>query len=517
MSRLATDDSHVKWNIGVQPISLDPQLSDDYYGQAIIHQLYVGLFEYRDDQLQLALCQNYHVSDDETVYTFYLKDSVWSNGQPVTAWDFEYAIRRILQNPNPSPNKALLNKVKGYQKDENLWNAQDFGVRALDSRTLQISLQIADEYLLEKLALPPFMPVYRPSITGDKTWYHQLDTFVSNGPFMLSEFNVNRSYLLTKNDNYYRSDDVAIADIIVEMITDDASKYIAFQNERLNLVDEILPQTIVNLKTAREAVVDFDFPVTVYLQLNSNSEPLDNTDFRRALSAAIDRQALVDDMQQQGDAPASGIIPRQIMLADGQPFREQAGDYGVLLSSVDMGLIEQIRTDNPALFANDHPLRLIAPVGQQYSESLRYIAYMWQQVLGIDVEISLLNWQDYNRALSAEDYDVALIKMRFNLADSATILASYCTGVRQIDWENGVYDNLIKLAVYNNPNYTDRRLVLAERLLIDEARIIALYYGRDYSLISSKLQNCVKSPSGHWQFKDAYFIKWGNYAGKTDS
>ncbi len=493
----------IGWNLGYQPTSLDPQMSDDVYAQQVIGQLYTGLFRYNGIILVRSLCDTYEVSQDRLKYTFKLRKSYWSDGTPLTAHDFEYAWKRVLRRGKSSVNGHYFINIAGYN-DVVYHHApiEAFKVGAVDDDTLVVELESADENFLKKLTLPPFMPVKKELVSSNRFWYHDVKKAASNGPFYLYEYNEGNSYVLHRNPYYYHANNVKLDSIIVEMIDDEDAKYTAFLNNQLQIVEEVIPSKVDNLRTVRQELYSFNDIATTFIIVNSRRGLLKEKAIRRTFLNAIDRQAVVEQALELGEVPTTGVVPYGVG-ANTTDFRHYAGDHGIDINNayVDKGLPDGILKDKA------DPLRMIVHAGTRRSQVTKYIVSMWRKLLDVNVDVVFLDWKDYNIALKTGHYDFAFVEWRFPLKDVLLILSSFKSGRGYFDWEDEVFKKLLTLAAKEKGSTQLNTLERAENNLVEQAMVIPLYHSKEKTLINKKLMNWEKTPLGYWDFSQAWLVQ----------
>ena len=190
-----------------EPPTIDPALATDSTSGSILRNVFEGLTVVSPEgEVQPGAAESWEVSDDGLVYTFKLREgNKWSNGDPVTAQDFEFAWKRVLNPETASQYASIMFPIKGaeaYNSGEG--KVEDVGIKAVDESTLEVTLAAPTAYFLELPAFYSFMPVNQKVVEGDENWAMEAgEAYVINGAFKLETWNHNSDYVLTKNDQYW--------------------------------------------------------------------------------------------------------------------------------------------------------------------------------------------------------------------------------------------------------------------------------------------------------------------------
>lgn len=230
-----TPDGVLRWNLGSEVQSLDPAANAGFDGAQIINNTFEGLMRKEANLMVPAAAERYTISEDGLVYTFELREALWSDGTPVTAADFEYAWKRALEPAFNAPSAALLFGIKGAKAyNEGKGMVSEVGVKALDDRTLEVTLDAPTLDFLELTTHSVFMPV-KP------------DLAVFNGPFRLSDYVQGEQFALTPNPYYWNKDSVKLAMIQVYMIFDSKLGLEYYESDRLDVISNFPEDQISRL------------------------------------------------------------------------------------------------------------------------------------------------------------------------------------------------------------------------------------------------------------------------------
>ena len=286
-------------NMKTAPKTFDCRKAADVFSSQMIFLLFEGLVKrYPDGSIQLAQAKSYTVSDDKFTYTFTLGDNYWSNGKPVTAYDFEQSWKDIL-NPNfPSTGDYLFAPIKNAKKaKEGLVPLDQLGIKALDEKNLVIELEHPTPYLLKLFTLPRFAPINVEQDRKNPNWVYQTGAqFVCNGPFILESFKQDDQIVLTSNPYYRKTKDKHPPKITFNIVENDHITLEMFKKGKVDIIGDSLTSIPLEEISALEKKWTFNSevqPYSVFICLNTNKQPFNNVKIRRAFALAINRQELI--------------------------------------------------------------------------------------------------------------------------------------------------------------------------------------------------------------------------------
>ncbi len=369
------------------PATLDPHRTSTTYEANILHDLLEGLV-IRDvaGKVISGAAESWEVSEDGTTYTFHIRDDArWSNGDPVTADDFAFSLRRILIPETEAGYANVLYPIKNAERvNTGDALAEDLGVAALDDKTLQISLETATPYFLELLTHQTSLPVHPPSVAAYGDDFALPGSMVSNGAYTLSEIVPMSHIRADRNERYWDNEHVQVDTVFYYPTEDHAAALRRFQAGELHVNDNA-PQDQV--RWMRETMLD-EFVAsprlgTYYYAIDLRNEDLAAADVRQALSMAIDREYLVEEVTGAGEIAAYSFVPSgtgnygEPAFADyaDQPMADRMDAAAALLAE--------------AGFGPDNPLQLEIRINTStnHERTALAIAEMWAP-LGVEVALS---------------------------------------------------------------------------------------------------------------------------------
>jgi len=305
----APKDGILIFNGGAEPGSLDPALSRDIAGYKILMHLLEGLVmpDDREGAPRPALAERWELSDDGKTYTFHLRESKWSNGDPVTAGDFVFAWRRVV---TPATGSGYSHRmyvvenardiVRGEKKPETL------GVRAVDNRTLEVKLVRRTPYFLQLLCMNLYFPVHRPTLEKHGARFMDPQNAVVNGPYRMTEWTVKQRKVFEKNPAYRDAASVKLAKFIFLGIESAETAFRYYETGQCHWLFRI-PLAVVDVQRPDHLVNPYNG--CYFYVFNTRKKPLDDARVRRALGMAIDRDKICRYILRGGETPATRLVP----------------------------------------------------------------------------------------------------------------------------------------------------------------------------------------------------------------
>ena len=513
-SGTAASGNTLVWNIGVDPKTLDPALNQAVDGSQVINNTFEGLLRdcYDGNGLQPAMAtevpEPVQNEDGTVTYTFHLRDAKWSDGQPVTANDFVFAWQRAVDPMTASEYAYIMSPIlnadaiNAGEKDKS-----ELGVKAIDDKTLEVTLSQPCAYFLELTAFSTLMPVREDMVDVDGLWAKDPEKAVCNGPFVLSEYVMGDHLTLVKNENYWDAENVQLDAIVGKMIVDNGTTLAAFKNGEVDITDRVANEEIQQLVATGECDIMPYLANEYYtIKCNSSVEALNDVRVRKAISMALDRQAIVENVSRGGEKPAMGFVPYGFSDSQGNDFRETAGSYYLTETA-------QVEEAQALLAEAGYPngegipqLELMYNTDDTVKAVVEAMQEMWHSNLGIDVKLSNQEWAVFITTMTTANYD-ALCRHGWtgDYADPQTFLDIYVSGNGNAGngYSNPEYDELIATALASSGADRDAAFYEAEKVLMEDAYIIPVYY-RVKPVLSNheRVQGWTISPLGAFWFGD---------------
>ncbi len=551
-----------------EPDTLDPALNSAVDGATMIAHLFSGLATWaQNDEGNLVIVADCAVelpegvvNEDGTVtYTYTLKDGLkWSDGQDLTAKDFEYAWKRAASSQLGADYGYMYEVVLGYTDDGSDPTASNLAVTALDDKTLQVTLSNAVAYWNELLAFPAYMPV-REDVVANESWATDPSTYIGNGPYTMTEWVHNSKITLTKNPYYHDADNVTL-DVLECYLSDDANNMLAnFEKGDWQLIDDVPTSEIAALKVKypTEFVVAGQIG-TYYVcwnineeilpegcELTGNEAELARQEIRSAIGLLFDRNYIVEEIGQAGQVPASSFVAMGMTDADGSEFYKNAGHVEGVTGYYDVSedaymdnwdkAIEVLKKyydydEEAGVFTNFPSMTYLYNTSEGHKAIGEYLQSALASV-GITMNLTNQEWNTFLNTRKAGDYTIArngwladyndpicFLDMwvtasgnndvQFGKGDSASLtiynldLTEYGYDIKV---ENGTwaetYDVLISTIKSCTDNTTRYALMhIAEDMLMETGCIVPLYYYTDIYMIDDSVQGFFSNPLGYKYF-----------------
>ncbi|MBE3597344.1 MAG: hypothetical protein IMX02_00545 [Limnochordaceae bacterium] len=328
-------------NLGEEPPDLDPATSTDTVSFLILNATLDGLVR-KDAQGQIrpgsGLAESWTVSPDQKVYTFKLRKATWDDGTPITADDFVYQWRRVIDPRTASQYQFMMelagiaNGSKIAQMDAKDGEAIDkaletFGVKALDERTLQVTLEKPNPLFLELTTFISFLPAPKHLVEkyGDK-YAAEASTIGASGPFRIAEWKHQYELVLEKNPKYWDAKNVKLQKIHFDMITDAGTALQMYEQGKLDIAG-VASRYVDVYRNHPDLQPPWPDGSAFYWEFNTLDPVLKNAKVRRAIALAIDRKAFADRVLRNGSYPATSLTPPVITdPAKGGIFQKRVGE-----------------------------------------------------------------------------------------------------------------------------------------------------------------------------------------------
>ena len=513
-SKKETNEQVLTYNLGADSKTLDPALNTAVDGGIVIANAFEGLC--RTDENDKAIeggAKSWTISEDGLTYTFNLReDAKWTNGDNVTAHDYEYAWKRVL-NPETGAEYAYqMYYIEGAEAYNTGEGAEDaVGVKAVDDYTLEVKLHSPTSYFLELTAFPCFFPVNKKVVEADANWATKVDTYVSNGPFKMSEWKMKDSLVFVRNDNYYNKDKVKLDKLVMKMVLDETSAYASFQSGDFDMIESV-PASQVEAGLADGSFVKFDNLGTYFLVVNVTGENasddvkkvLTDKKVRQALNLAIDRDSIVKNVTKGGQIPAHSYVPEGIPSVDGEDFASK--EY--FKPSGDVKEAKALLAEAGYKDGEGFPtITLLYNQEGSHGDIMQAIADMWKKNLGINVSLSQQEWKVFQTTRTQKQYQIARHGWSGDYVDPMTFLEMWTStsALNDAGFSNAEYDSVISDAISElDTKKREELLHKAEDILMDEMPIMPIYYYTKVKGIKPYVKGIKQSQIGFVYFDEAY-------------
>ncbi|MDZ5470347.1 peptide ABC transporter substrate-binding protein [Bacillus sp. 31A1R] len=496
--------------------SLDPSLVEDAVGITILNNINEGL--YRIDQNQEpvpALADGEpEVSEDGLVYKIKLRDAQWSNGDKITAQDFVYSWQRAI-NPETGSSYGpymMMGKIKNATEIyEGKAELSDLGIKALSDNELEITLVKPKTYFKSLMAFPTFFPLNQKFVEekGDK-FASSSENLLYTGPFSLADWTGTEDveWTLLKNDTYWDKDTVTLTKINYNVLKDAVAAANAIDAGEADISTKLSLPEVISLYEGDPRLVRWLEPTIFWLKFNQETEALKNVNIRKALSMAFDKDALVNDVLQNGSLAANYAVPTEFVKHPDtdEDFRAKYGDFNKFNPEEakkfwETGL-KEIGKDS---------LEFTYVSGD--SESAKKIdAFMKNQLEtnlpGLKVNIKSVPFATRLELEDKQEYDLLHSGWGPDYHDAISFSNLWLTGGgnNKMSYSNKEYDALIEAAegdLANDPGKRFEAFQDAEKILFEDAAIAPIFQRAANKLVNEKVEGFTYHLNG-----PDYSFKW---------
>ena len=514
--------------LGPNPETLDPALNAAVDGGNTLITIEEPLLIIdENNEVKPGQAESYEVSDDGLTWTFHMRDGLkWSDGSDLTAADFEYSFKRLASPDTAAPYaETVVGMIDGYQgaignpdEDGNTTTDPDWDALNVhaseDGKTLTVQLSYPCSYFDKLASFVATSPVQQATVeaNGD-AWCTEPDTYVCNGPYMITEWTPSERIVLSKNPYYVGGWDSSkiVSDTITLLLLEDSSaSYAAYNSGEAQLVKDVPTDEIPSLTRAEDGG-DFyldEIMGTYYISLNDQEEPFTDVRVRKALSLAIDRDYVASTIMQGIYTPATALVGPGIVDENGY-FMDNANggepyisdDYEANLEEAKSLLAEAGYPDGegfPTITYSANDAGYHVPVAE-------YVQQAWGD-LGITVNIDKVEWASFLPLRRAGDYDVSRNGWSMDYNDPSNMLELFTTNNGNNDgkYANPEFDQVIEDSRVADKTTHFEKLHEAEDILMNDAACIPVAYYNDFWLQSPSLKGTWHSPYGYWYLQYGY-------------
>lgn len=446
----------ISLNAGMEPTGLNTLTSTYAIEFSLFKHMYENLVTLDDDDNTVpGAAESWDYDEDTLTYTFHLrKDGVWTNGDPVTAKDFEFAWSQAL-NPDVASDYAyflyFIKNAEKYFNGEVTWD--EVGVKVVDDYTLEVTMEQPTPYALFLFSFGTLAPINQRfyEAVGADLYSTEAQYFCTNGPFALTEWSHNDKIVMQKNDAWHGAADVEVEEIDWKIITDANAALSSFLAGDLDMVGLGTGELIKQATAAGATIQSYTDGTAFYIYFNNNDQYLSNVNLRRALFNAIDEQKEIDTVWQNDNEPMTSFTAPGVAAADGTSFagkvgelyapsrdQEKAKEYLATALS-ELGCTVDDLSAHLSIDCGDSPTSIAE--ASFYQEQ-------WRQVLGIEVAVNSMITKQGSQNRKTGNYVMSITGWGPDYNDPNTFLDMWVTdgGNNQTGFSNERYDELIDLA-----------------------------------------------------------------------
>ena len=500
---------------GPNPETLDPALNSAVDGANTIITIFEPLLLINENNEVIGgQAESWEASEDGLTWTFTMRDGLkWSDGTDLNAKDFEYSFKRMANPDTAAPYaETCLGMIDGFDAAQ-AGDVDALNVKASDDgKTLTIVLSYPCSYFDKMAAFASMSPVQQATVeaNGD-SWCTAAETFVSNGPYMITEWTPSERIVLSKNPNYvggWDSSKIVSDSITVLLLEDSSAAFAAYNSGEAVLIKDVPTDEIPSLTKAEDGG---DFYVdtilgTYYVSLNLQRDAFKDAKVRKALSLAIDRDYVANTIMQGTYSTADSIVGPGIVDENG--YFHDNGNAPYISADYEANLAEAKKLLEEAGYPNGegYPTIEYSTNDSGYHVPLaEYLQQVWGD-LGITLTISKMEWSAFTAARRAGEYDVARNGWVMDYNDPSNMLDLFCTSNGNNDgkYSNPEFDAAIDASRVADSAEHFAQLHKAEDILMEDMGCIPVAYYNEFWLQTSSLKGTWHSPYGYWYLQYGY-------------
>ena len=511
---------------GSNPETLDPALNSAVDGGNTIITVFETLLIINENNEAVpGQAESWTTSEDGLTWTFTMRDGLkWSDGTDLNAKDFEYSFKRMADPDTAAPYaETCLGMIDGFEEAAGFPDADGnptvepnldaLNVKASDDgKTLTIVLAYPCSYFDKIVAFAAMSPVQKATVeaNGD-AWCTSPDTYVCNGPFMITEWTPSERIVLTKNPNYvggWDSSKIVSESITLLLLEDSSASFAAYNSGEAQLIKDVPTDEIPSLTKAEDGG---DFYVdtilgTYYVSMNLQRDAFKDAKVRKALALAIDRDYVANTIMQGTYSTADSIVGPGIVDENG--YFHDNGNAPYISADYEANLAEAKKLLADAGYPNGegYPTLEYSTNDAGYHVPLaEYLQQAWSD-LGITLTISKMEWSSFTAARRAGEYDVARNGWVMDYNDPSNMLDLFCSGNGNNDgkYSNPEFDAAIEASRVADVSEHFAQLHKAEDILMEDTGCLPIAYYNDYWLQSPALKGTWHSPYGYWYLQYGY-------------
>ncbi len=500
----------LKLNLPQEPTTLDPRKGGDIYSSALHFLLYEGLTKISENSsCDLGLAYKIDLSSDKLIYTFHIREAFWSDGSAVTAMDFEYSWKSMLDPSFPCPNAHLLYPIEYAEEAKTgFCPLNAVGVRSIDAKTLEVKLKSPTPYFLNLISFCVFYPIHHKTEHEKNGVIEESGkNLLSTGPYILKSWKHHDVLSLEKNPNYWNQESVKLKNIDISFIDSETTALEMFAKQELDILG--LPYTnipIDALETFAKTPLLKGFPVgkTMFCSFNVQHPLFANKHIRKALAMAIDRQGIVDTIGISNEIPATNFVPPALKNGYNAIYYQKF-DKENALKQLEMGLKETGLTKQ-----DFEKITLIYPQRENSNSLCQILQQQWLSNLGLNIQLECLDFKIFLEKLSSSQYAICQYNWVAQYDDPMNILERFrkkSNPKNYCNWENSDYINLLDLSAFEQGATRDALLDKAEKIILEEMPIAPIYHSSCFRMIQPYIKGVFSSSIGSIHLEKIEFVE----------
>ncbi|WP_210371397.1 peptide ABC transporter substrate-binding protein [Borreliella garinii] len=481
--------------IGNEPTSLDPQFCSDQAGNLIINELFIGLLrgDPKTGGYRPGLAKNWEISQDNTSYTFHLRDDIyWSDGVKITADTIRGSYIMALETEENLPHINLLtSKIKNAKEFHTTkLNSDEVGIKVIDEKTLEITLEQPTAYFLDMITHPIFIPIPTHVVKKFGNKWTNPENMVTSGPFKLKRRILNEEISLEKNKKFYDAKNVDINELTFVTINDARRIYSMYEHNEIDAIFNNIPLNLINELILREDFYSSDINQIGFLSLNLNVKPLDNPKVREALSLAVDRETLTYRVLDNNFKATRKVSPNINNY-----------NYGKKLKPYNPRKAEKLLAEAGYPDGKKFPTITIKyDKNELGKEVANFIQSQWKKVLNINVEVETETRGNHISNILKGQYEISVRSWQGDYLDPMTFFNIFETK-----------NSHLSAYGYSNPEVDE--LLNKSKLEVDEKIRLELFKKIEEIIIENDHPIIpIYSVAGNYLFKNDKWTGWNTNA-----
>ena len=506
-----TSDQSIIFALNSIPESIDPGLTSETYASPILYNAFEGLITYdSDNNIIPGNAESWDVSDDGLVYTFHIREGLkWSDGSDLNANDYVYSWIRVI---TPEAGSLYADQMLPYIANAQEYyngecSAEDVGIKAIDNYTLEVTLLNPTSYFLGLLGMYTYCPVQQATVeaNGDQ-WTLSPETYICNGPFVVTEINFNDSYVMAKNPYYWDAENVKLENLTFKFIADTTTALNSFEAGEVDGIWEVPSDDLPTLRATSDELITVPSFGTTYHLFNCSVAPFDDVNVRKAFNLAIDRTALIESVLGTTDEPAYALVSPGYVV-NGVDATDGRGTYG-MSATADVEAAQQALAD--AGYPNGEGFPTITyyySTNDTYKKTVEALANMLETNLNITIELKTADWAVFYEDVQNGDYQIAQMGWGGDYLHPMTFLPLFVTDNvnNNAFFSDPTYDELVAVV----QNETDDEAALdeiraAEDELMSQYAMLPLFHRSYNYMMKSNCHGYFRTPLNCLYFREAY-------------
>lgn len=499
----------LRYALEAEPASLDPAKSTAIPESLVELQIFEGLTRLDNkEQPMPGVAEKWEVSPDGLQYVFHLRSTAkWSNGEKVTAQDFEFAWKRALAPETASENAYMFFPIKNAQAyNEKKVGVEQVGIKVINEDTLEVTLEKPTAYFLGLTAFHAFYPINQKIVTtnGDK-WATDVNTLIGNGPFKISNWVHSGKIEFVKNDQYWDGAVVKLSKMEWPISDSQSTRLSMVENKQVDMMVE--PPVVEQERLNQAGLLKISPYLGVYYYVfNTQKAPFDNAQVRNAFALAITRESLVKNVVKGEKKPAYGwVAPGLINPGTNKDFREEGGNYAVEDAAMAKKMLAEAGyPDGKGL----PPVAILFNTSEMHKSIAEAIQEMWKQNLGVSVNLVNQESKVFLESRTQGDFQIARASWIGDYADPMTFMDVFKDATNDAKYNNPAYNRLIEQAQSTLDQGVRMQLMHeAEKILFADGVIIPIYYTTQPLVVQPYVKNYSWSVLGLADFKTTFIEK----------